>query len=165
MDSGGLSEIEEEETRRESRNESIPSPVSDWIAEVAKNAGLDSRVEDIVKRESICSGESAFFDSSASNSAQPEYHDGKDRNFDDLADRFASNVYGTMKGRLRLDVVLDDLRTHLPGLFHRPIPRSGSESKDADMPFRRLLIVDAGGGQGHRRRWRHRRRRGHRGHH
>ena len=148
MDSGGLSEIEEEETRRESRDESIPSPVSDWIAEVAKNAGLDSRVEDIVKRESMSSGGSAFFDSSASNSAQPEYHNGKDRNFDDLADRFASNVYGTMKGRLRLDVVLDDLRTHLPGLFNRPTPRSGSDSSDADVPFRRLLIVDAGGGQG-----------------
>ncbi|MYM62073.1 methyltransferase domain-containing protein [Pseudomaricurvus sp. HS19] len=57
-----------------------------------------------------------------------------DRNFDDLAHRFKRNVYDTLKGRIRLEILERDLREFLPGLF----------TADA----RRLRILDAGGGQG-----------------
>lgn len=39
-----------------------------------------------------------------------------DRNFDDLAYRFASNVYQTLKGRIRLDVIQRDLEQRCPQL-------------------------------------------------
>ena len=57
-----------------------------------------------------------------------------DRNFDDLAHRFKRNVYDTLKGRIRLDILERDLREFLPQLF----------VADA----RPLRILDAGGGQG-----------------
>ena len=57
-----------------------------------------------------------------------------DRNFDDIAERFVSQIYGTLKGQLRLDIVLDDLSSHMPDLMDRHAPRQ--------------LIVDAGGGCG-----------------
>lgn len=41
----------------------------------------------------------------------------EDRNFDDLADRFARNIYGTPKGRIRLALLTEDLTDHLPELY------------------------------------------------
>lgn len=58
----------------------------------------------------------------------------QDRNFDDLADQFASRVYGGAKGRIRLHLLERDLREGLPGLYDPASPR--------------LNILDAGGGEG-----------------
>ena len=55
----------------------------------------------------------------------------QDRNFDDIADKFARNIYGTTKGRIRQAVLWQDLETLL-----------------ATLPQRPLRILDAGGGQG-----------------
>ena len=44
-------------------------------------------------------------------------HPLEDRNFDDLADRFARNIYGTKKGRIRLALLTEDLRRHLPEFY------------------------------------------------
>lgn len=55
-----------------------------------------------------------------------------DRNFDDLAHRFRRNVYGGLKGDIRLAVLQRDLDQQLPAL------RAGTP----------LRILDAGGGQG-----------------
>ena len=60
-----------------------------------------------------------------------------DRNFDDLAERFGSNIYGTTKGRLRLAIVQDCLERMLARL-------------PADRPLR---VLDAGCGPGHLARW------------
>lgn len=54
-----------------------------------------------------------------------------DRNFDDLAPRFARNVYGGMKGQLRLAVLNRDFDAHVLPAIRTPIP-----------------VLDAGGGQG-----------------
>ncbi|MEG2829232.1 MAG: methyltransferase domain-containing protein, partial [Edwardsiella sp. (in: enterobacteria)] len=51
--------------------------------------------------------------------------------FDDIAEKFARNIYGTTKGRIRQAVLWQDLETLLAGLPQRP-----------------LRILDAGGGQG-----------------
>ncbi|MBB3168665.1 methyltransferase domain-containing protein [Simiduia aestuariiviva] len=59
--------------------------------------------------------------------------DNEDRNFDDLAPRFARNVYGGLKGRLRLAVLQRDFNDHV-----QPLLDSASG----------LEILDAGGGQG-----------------
>ena len=60
-----------------------------------------------------------------------------DRNFDDLALRFARNIYGGLKGELRLAVLRRDFDEFLPTCL---------QPCDADhMPLR---ILDAGGGQG-----------------
>lgn len=59
-----------------------------------------------------------------------------DRNFDDLAPRFARNVYGGHKGELRLAVLQRDFEQCLPGYL----------ATDSSVPGRRIL--DAGGGQG-----------------
>lgn len=56
----------------------------------------------------------------------------QDRNFNDIAEKFARNIYGTTKGRLRQEVLWQDLR----GLL-------------ATLPDRPLRILDAGGGEGH----------------
>lgn len=56
----------------------------------------------------------------------------QDRNFDDLADRLKENVYGSPKGRLRIDTVWEDLATHVPGLAN------GAS----------MTVLDAGGGLG-----------------
>ncbi|VFQ44482.1 methyltransferase domain-containing protein [Desulfoluna butyratoxydans] len=58
-------------------------------------------------------------------------HPREDRNFDDLADRFAKNIYGTTKGRIRLALLTEDLQENLPGLY------------EGDRP---LEILDAGCG-------------------
>ncbi|PVZ86181.1 tRNA uridine 5-oxyacetic acid(34) methyltransferase CmoM [Serratia sp. S1B] len=56
----------------------------------------------------------------------------QDRNFDDIADKFARNIYGTTKGRIRQAVLWQDLTLLL-----------------AQLPQRPLRILDAGGGEGH----------------
>lgn len=57
-----------------------------------------------------------------------------DRNFDDLAERFARRVYGGLKGDIRLAVLWRDLQSHLPEL--------------AKTSTRVLNILDVGGGLG-----------------
>jgi S-adenosylmethionine-dependent methyltransferase len=58
-----------------------------------------------------------------------------DRNFDDLAPRFANNVYGGLKGALRLAVLERDFAQFSPAAVS---PAAGQS----------LRILDAGGGQG-----------------
>lgn len=58
-----------------------------------------------------------------------------DRNFDDLAPRFANNVYGGLKGALRLAVLEKD--------FQQFFPQALTSASHAP-----LRILDAGGGQG-----------------
>lgn len=71
----------------------------------------------------------------ASHSKQNKKHSAtEDRNFDDLAGRFKRNVYGDLKGDIRLAVLERDLREQLPAEFFT-----------ASRPWR---ILDAGGGQG-----------------
>lgn len=55
-----------------------------------------------------------------------------DRNFDDIAEKFARNIYGTTKGKIRQAVIWQDLTTLLAQNNQRP-----------------LRILDAGGGEGH----------------
>lgn len=61
-----------------------------------------------------------------------------DRNFDDLASRFKHKVYGGLKGTIRLAVLHRDFAQHLPFVL----------SDLSDPLFRKLRILDAGGGQG-----------------
>lgn len=63
-------------------------------------------------------------------------HTLSDRNFDGLAGRFTKNVYGGLKGGIRLAVLARDFREILP--IAPFAPSSG----------RPLRILDAGGGQG-----------------
>ncbi|HWV15996.1 MAG TPA: methyltransferase domain-containing protein [Cellvibrio sp.] len=60
-----------------------------------------------------------------------------DRNFDDLAGRFKKNIYGGLKGDIRLAVLNRD--------FHQHIPIAPFAPEKAVKPLR---ILDAGGGQG-----------------
>jgi len=60
-----------------------------------------------------------------------------DRNFDGLAARFKKNIYGGLKGDIRLAVLHRDFDQQLPGI--RTLLKPG------DKPLR---ILDAGGGQG-----------------
>lgn len=55
----------------------------------------------------------------------------RDRNFDDIAEKFARNIYGTTKGQLRQAILWQDLDRLLPTL-----------------PPRALRVLDAGGGEG-----------------
>lgn len=55
----------------------------------------------------------------------------QDRNFDDLAEKFEQNIYGTLKGQIRQRIVRDELEAILPTL-----------------PSKSLNILDAGGGIG-----------------
>lgn len=55
----------------------------------------------------------------------------QDRNFDDLADKFSQNIYGTTKGKIRQAILWDELEKILPGLSPYP-----------------LSVLDAGGGVG-----------------
>ncbi|MCX8957396.1 tRNA uridine 5-oxyacetic acid(34) methyltransferase CmoM [Erwinia psidii] len=55
----------------------------------------------------------------------------QDRNFDDIAEKFSQNIYGTTKGRIRQAIVWQELDEILPTLPDRP-----------------LQILDAGGGEG-----------------
>lgn len=56
----------------------------------------------------------------------------KDRNFDDLVERFSKNIYQSLKGKIRLSVVRRDLQERVPEITQ------GSP----------LRILDAGGGLG-----------------
>lgn len=67
----------------------------------------------------------------------PKQNTDSDRNFDDLADRFDRNIYGRLKGRIRLAVLERDFSDFLPIAPFVPL-----------VPERRLNILDAGGGQG-----------------
>lgn len=58
-----------------------------------------------------------------------------DRNFDDLAPRFARNIYGGLKGEIRLAIIEKD--------FAQLFPRANASAGLAP-----LRIIDAGGGQG-----------------
>lgn len=60
----------------------------------------------------------------------------QDRNFDDLAQRFKKNIYGGLKGDIRLAVLERDCKAHLP-----VYPADAIVTR----PWR---ILDAGGGQG-----------------
>ncbi|MCE3252584.1 MAG: SAM-dependent methyltransferase [Cellvibrio sp.] len=62
---------------------------------------------------------------------------GQDRNFDDLAKRFKKNIYGGLKGDIRLAVLNRDCAAHLPIAPFNPNNLSD-----------RWTILDAGGGQG-----------------
>ena len=55
----------------------------------------------------------------------------QDRNFDDLADKFSQNIYGTTKGKIRQAILWDEMEKILPGLSPYP-----------------LSVLDAGGGVG-----------------
>lgn len=44
-----------------------------------------------------------------------------DRNFDDIADKFSRNIYGTAKGKIRQAVIWDDLQQLLTQLPDRPL--------------------------------------------
>lgn len=59
----------------------------------------------------------------------------QDRNFDDLAKRFKKNIYGGLKGDIRLAILERDCGTHLP---IKPFATTDT----------RWRILDAGGGQG-----------------
>lgn len=61
----------------------------------------------------------------------------QDRNFDDLARRFKKNIYGGLKGEIRLAVLERDFREHFAFV---PFGESSSAKP--------LRILDAGGGQG-----------------
>ena len=61
----------------------------------------------------------------------------QDRNFDDLAQRFKKNIYGGLKGDIRLAVLNRDFSQYIPVAPFAP----GA----AERPLR---ILDAGGGQG-----------------
>lgn len=60
-----------------------------------------------------------------------EQADREDRNFDDIAEKFTHNIYGTTKGKIRQAVLRQDLAALLSTLPNRP-----------------LRILDAGGGLG-----------------
>lgn len=55
----------------------------------------------------------------------------QDRNFDDIAEKFSQNIYGTSKGRIRQAIVWQELDAIL-----------------ATLPDRPLQVLDAGGGEG-----------------
>ncbi|WP_380181442.1 tRNA uridine 5-oxyacetic acid(34) methyltransferase CmoM [Kalamiella sp. sgz302252] len=55
----------------------------------------------------------------------------QDRNFDDIAEKFSQNIYGTTKGRIRQAIVWQELEAIL-----------------ATLPQRPLSVLDAGGGEG-----------------
>ncbi|CAA2930431.1 hypothetical protein ARSQ2_01561 [Arsenophonus endosymbiont of Bemisia tabaci Q2] len=54
-----------------------------------------------------------------------------DRNFDDIANKFTQNIYGTTKGKIREAVIWQDLNCLLDLLPNKP-----------------LKILEAGGGEG-----------------
>ncbi len=49
----------------------------------------------------------------------------RDRNFDDIAEKFSRNIYGTTKGQLRQTILWQDLDTILATLPAGPLPRAG----------------------------------------
>ncbi len=72
---------------------------------------------------------------------------GQDRNFDDLAKRFQKNIYGGLKGDIRLAVLERDCTAHLPiAPFNSTIPSTTNLTTNPATDCWRIL--DAGGGQG-----------------
>ncbi len=67
----------------------------------------------------------------------PKQPDNKDRNFDDLAKRFQKNIYGGLKGEIRLAVLERDFQEYF---FYAPFGNKTTETP--------MQILDAGGGQG-----------------
>lgn len=65
-----------------------------------------------------------------------------DRNFDDIAERFGRNIYGGLKGQIRLAILERDLHPFL----HNNLHQSGIAETHLRGP--KLHILDAGGGQG-----------------
>lgn len=55
----------------------------------------------------------------------------QDRNFDDIAEKFSRNIYGTTKGQLRQAILWQDLERVLE-----------------EIGGRKLRVLDAGGGEG-----------------
>jgi len=75
----------------------------------------------------------------------------EDRNFDDLAPRFARNIYGGLKGRIRLEVLRRDFAQVLPGWLPGARPDSAGLNipRDVGSPISApQRVLDAGGGQG-----------------
>jgi len=91
-----------------------------------------------------------------------------DRSFDDLASKFAANIWGTRKGRLRLDIVIDDIEAATSLRFppRRELrdevldgsqeeedlahvwPFDAKPSLNNVKPEEQLVVLDAGGGLG-----------------
>lgn len=67
----------------------------------------------------------------------------EDRNFDDLAPRFARNIYGGLKGQLRLAVLRRDFELVAPGWL-----ASTNMNREGESDSRPRRVLDAGGGQG-----------------
>lgn len=65
---------------------------------------------------------------------------GQDRNFDELAKRFKKNIYGGLKGDIRLAVLERDCSIHIPVAPFMTMPSDATEG--------RWTVLDAGGGQG-----------------
>ncbi len=75
----------------------------------------------------------------------------QDRNFDDLAQRFKKNIYGGLKGDIRLAVLERDCRTHLPNVPLTNVALSNVQlttAPSAEKTAKPWRILDAGGGQG-----------------
>ena len=64
----------------------------------------------------------------------------KDRNFDELAEKFQRKIYGGFKGKIRLKILQDDLTAVFPQL----LPLSAVSEQRHKNPY--LNILDAGGG-------------------
>lgn len=71
----------------------------------------------------------------------------QDRNFDDLAQRFKKNIYGGLKGDIRLAVLERDCKNHLP-LYPTFPSANNNEKKLWNDEKKRWRVLDAGGGQG-----------------
>lgn len=69
----------------------------------------------------------------------------QDRNFDDLAERFQKNIYGGLKGQIRLAVLQRDCSEHLPIKSFALKQHASAHDSDPKIVWR---ILDAGGGQG-----------------
>ncbi|PWI34902.1 tRNA uridine 5-oxyacetic acid(34) methyltransferase CmoM [Vibrio albus] len=66
----------------------------------------------------------------------------EDRNFDDIAHKFAKNIYGSEKGEIRQTIVWEDLQDAMALLG-----LSKENSPEADkMPSKPMHVLDAGGG-------------------
>lgn len=63
----------------------------------------------------------------------------QDRNFDDLAHKFAASIYGTAKGEIRQTVVWQDIEQ----ILFRLAADADLRGKQEDQPF---SVLDAGGG-------------------
>lgn len=70
----------------------------------------------------------------------------QDRNFDELAKRFKKNIYGGLKGDIRLAILNRDCAAHMP---IAPFVDDKAPSVDGEITEKKAWrILDAGGGQG-----------------